>query len=184
MLRIIDYDTSDFRFREWACDVLKVNNLEKIHLSTRIKSKNSSPTTNELANAFAGILDLYDLFVKNIIGQACNGVRRYQRPPSFRFHYNDLGCSVFHRDKDFGVASRRINVWVPLTSVWGNNSLWIESNEGNSDYSPVEMEYGQALIFDGVNIRHGSHTNNTRSTRVSFDFRFTPGKGIPVPTSY
>ena len=84
----------------------------------------------------------------------------------------------------FGVEDGRINVWVPLTPVWGDNSLWIESKVGSGQYEAVNMKPGQLLIFDGVNLRHGSRINSTSATRVSFDLRFLPGKGPAVPTSY
>ena len=91
---------------------------------------------------------------------------------------------MFHRDKDFGVEDGRLNVWVPLTNVWGENSLWIESEIGAKDYKPITLKAGQALIFDGVNLGHGSKIHTTNSTRVSFDFRYLPGEGPALPTSY
>jgi ectoine hydroxylase-related dioxygenase (phytanoyl-CoA dioxygenase family) len=103
-------------------------------------------------------------------------VNSYQVPPSFRFHFSRKGSSSFHRDRDYGVDPAHLNVWIPFTRVWGSNSIWIESEEGKGDYSPVSLEYGQALIFDGPNLCHGSVWNNTTSTRVSMDFRFSPRK--------
>ena len=91
---------------------------------------------------------------------------------------------MFHRDKDFGVEDGRVNVWVPLTEVWGDNSLWIENEVGTKNYRPIQMSPGQALIFDGVNLSHGSKINTTKSTRISFDFRALPGLGPPIPTPY
>ena len=79
-----------------------------------------------------------------------------------------------------------MNIWVPLTKVWGDNSLWVESEIGAKDFTPITMRPGQALIFDGVNLGHGSKINTTISSRISFDFRVAPGLGtaIPIPTSY
>ena len=68
--------------------------------------------------------------------------------------------------------------------MWGDNSLWIESKVGSGQYEAVNMKPGQLLIFDGVNLRHGSKTNSTAATRISFDLRFLPGQGPAVPTSY
>jgi len=72
----------------------------------------------------------------------------------------------------------RLNVWLPLTPVWDENSIWIESEEGKEDFVPVELDYGQGLVFDDSNLRHGSKANQTPSTRVSFDFRFAPGQKV------
>ena len=181
---IIDFDVRRYDFREWACEVLSAERLETIHLFDKIKFLNKSPTSNQLSNAFSSIIDTYRQFVVNVIAENFGDIANYQSPPSFRFHYSGYGSSVFHRDRDFGVKQGRINVWIPLTDVWGNNSLWVESEEGSRNHKPVSLKYGQALIFDGVNINHGSKINTTSSTRISFDFRFQPGCGPAVPTSY
>jgi hypothetical protein len=36
-----------------------------------------------------------------------------------------------------------INFWVPLTRVWGANSLQAESQPGRGDFHPFEMDYGE-----------------------------------------
>ena len=96
----------------------------------------------------------------------------------------DEGSSVFHKDRDFGVEEGRLNIWVPLAKVWGDNSLWVESKIGAKDFKPITMHPGQALVFDGVNLGHGSKINTTISTRISFDFRVMPGPGPAMPASY
>ena len=35
----------------------------------------------------------------------------------------------------------------------------------------MNISYGQVLVFDGANLFHGNHTNETPTTRVSFDMR-------------
>ena len=181
---IVEYDSARYNFREWACEVLGVNELEAIHCLNKVKTCNISPTDNQLAKSFSSILEIYKSFVLDVLDKKIVGIANYQSPPSFRFHYSGLGSSVFHRDRDFGVEQGRINVWVPLTNVWGDNSLWIEGKEGAEDHQPITMQFGQMLLFDGVNISHGSKINTTSSTRVSFDFRFLPGAGPPRPASY
>jgi len=181
---IIEYDSARYDFRKWACEVLGVQELEIIHRLNKVKTCNISPTANQLAKSFSSILEIYQSFVLNVLDKEIGGVANFQSPPSFRFHYSGLGSSVFHRDRDFGVEQGRINVWVPLTNVWGDNSLWIEGTEGAEDHEPITMKFGQMLLFDGVNISHGSKINTTSSTRVSFDLRVLPGEGPPRPTSY
>jgi ectoine hydroxylase-related dioxygenase (phytanoyl-CoA dioxygenase family) len=63
---------------------------------------------------------------------------------------------------------------VPLTTVGGSNSIYIESECGSEDYHPVSLEPGQILLFDAFHLKHGSLRNDTATTRVSFDFRFQP----------
>ena len=174
---IIEYNSARYDFRKWACEVLGVQELEIIHRLNKVKTCNISPTANQLAKSFSSILEIYQSFVLNVLDKEIGGVANYQSPPSFRFHYSGLGSSVFHRDRDFGVEQGRIN-------VWGNNSLWIEGKEGAEDHQPITMQFGQILLFDGVNISHGSKINTTSSTRVSFDFRFLPGGGPARPVSY
>ena len=181
---ILEYDSSRYDFRKWACGVLGATDLEKIHCVDKIKTLNMSPTSNQLSKSFSSILETYQSFVSEVLDKEFGGISYYQSPPSFRFHYSGLGSSVFHRDRDFGVEQGRINVWIPLTSVWGDNALWIEEKEGADNHRPMVMDYGQMLLFDGVNIGHGSRINTTSSTRVSFDFRFLPGAGPPRPASY
>jgi hypothetical protein len=41
-------------------------------------------------------------------------------------------------------------------------------------YGPVNLRYGQALLWDGGLLEHGTYPNLTGSTRVSCDFRFHP----------
>lgn len=181
---IVSYDLNQYRFHDWAARELGVSCLENAHASSEVKMLNRSPTVNQLASSFTEILEAYNSFVLNVVAKEFDGISAYQCPPSFRFHYCGMGSSVFHRDRDFGVEDGRINVWVPLTPVWGDNSLWIESEIGSNHFTPLSMELGQALIFDGVNIGHGSKINTTSSTRVSFDFRFQPGPGPAKISSY
>jgi len=53
------------------------------------------------------------------------------------------------------------------------NTLWVESDYGLRDFQPVDVPYGAALIFDGGSLEHGTVNNDTHSTRISIDFRFS-----------
>ena len=181
---IIEYNTDKYNFQEWASEGLGKNSLGEIHNYDMIKTLNRSPTCNQLTESFAKIEKLYSSFVVNVLKEVVGEIAAYQSPPSFRFHYCGRGSSVFHRDKDFGVEDGRMNVWVPLTEVWGDNSLWIKDRVGTKNYKPINMRPGQALIFDGVNLSHGSKINTTNSTRISFDLRVLPGKGPAIPSPY
>ena len=85
--------------------------------------------------------------------------------------------AMFHRDKDYGLSPGSVNLWVPVTRVWGSNSLWLGGRTGGGrDAQPVEMEYGQALFFDGAERWHGATWNTSGSSRVSLDLRFRPAE--------
>ena len=182
--QILNYDPSQYQFQEWACAVLGISNLEHAHASDKVKMLNRSPTSNQLTDAFEDIFENYRKFISDIIIGNIGKIDSYQCPPSFRFHYCGRGSSVFHKDRDFGVEDGRLNVWVPLTNVWGSNSLWVENQIDAKDFEPLIMHPGQALVFDGVNRGHGSKINTTSTSRISFDFRFMPGPGPAVPASY
>lgn len=181
---VIEFDTKKYDFRGWASSVLGVSELEKIHERSGMEKftykdvvKQIELCRRELAENFVLCEVLYIDFVESVLAPLYDGVEAYQKPPSFRLHYSRRGSSSFHRDRDYGVKNGRLNLWVPLTRVWGENSIWIESEEGKEDFAPVELSYGQALIFDGSNLCHGSKWNSTDSSRVSFDLRFARGNG-------
>ena len=164
--------------------MLKISHLEEAHASDQVKTLNRSPTQNQLANSFEEIFENYCSFVSDVIVDNVGKISLYQSPPSFRFHYCERGSSVFHKDRDFGVEEGRLNIWVPLTEVWGDNSLWVKSKIGAKDFKPITIHPGQVLVFDGVNLRHGLKINTTNSSRISFDFCVMPGPGPATLASY
>ena len=67
-----------------------------------------------------------------------------------------------------------VNVWVPLTTVGGSNSLMSESSPGLSDFHPFSATPGQFVKFYGNRCWHYTVRNTTEVTRVSFDIRVVP----------
>ena len=93
----------------------------------------------------------------------------YQRTPTFRVHTpGSKAVGEWHTDGAYGHTADEVIFWLPLTKAFGTNTLWIEQ-EGFR--FPIDAEYGDIVVFDGVRIPHGNMTNTTDSTRVSFDFR-------------
>jgi hypothetical protein len=91
------------------------------------------------------------------------------------FYFDSKGCKNFHRDADYGVHRRAINLWLPVTSVSGTNTIWVGGTEGcGEDALPVELSFGSGMFFDGANRWHGTVWNTSGQTRVSFDWRFVP----------
>ena len=95
---ILEYDSSRYDFRKWACEVLGVKDLEAIHSLNKVRTLNISPTSNQLVKSFSSILEIYKSFIVELLQKEIGGIANYQSPPSFRFHYSGLGSSVFHRD--------------------------------------------------------------------------------------
>jgi hypothetical protein len=132
------------------------------------------------SDQYKRLVDTYRLFVREILAPICGGPEGgnlvYQCPPTTRVVLPNGRRTISpHSDKDYkDHQPAEINFWIPLTKVWGNNSLWLESLPGKGDYSPVELNYGQCLRFDGYLCRHYTVHNDTGSCRVSFDFRVIP----------
>ena len=100
----------------------------------------------------------------------------YQRPPTVRVHTPGFATPIgLHCDADYpGHEGGEINVWVPLTRAVGSSALWLESSPGAADFAPVELGYGELLVFNGCRCRHYAMANRTGATRVSFDLRAIP----------
>ena len=60
---------------------------------------------------------------------------------------------------------------MPLNLARGSSTIWSESEDGKEDYSPINGDFGQIIMWDGANLKHGNMTNTTGLTRVSMDFR-------------
>ena len=83
----------------------------------------------------------------------------------------NLAVGAFHRDSDYSHNSNEVNIFLPLTNAYGNNTIWVESEFGKEDFAPMNTNYGEIHIWDGANLKHGNKLNDTELTRVSFDFR-------------
>jgi hypothetical protein len=96
----------------------------------------------------------------------------FQAVPTLRVHLpGEVGGSEFHTDRQFGHPVGELNFWLPLTRAWGTNSVWIERDVGDDVFVAAEAGPGEIIVFNAVELRHGSTVNETRHTRVSFDFR-------------
>ena len=114
-------------------------------------------------------------FLSDIIYPEFEEALLYQRVPTFRVNLpNNVAVGEFHRDRDYSHQREERNQFLPLTRAYETNTVWVESEDGNEGYSPINLEYGQVALWDGMNLRHGNKTNETGETRVSFDFRVIP----------
>jgi hypothetical protein len=122
--------------------------------------------------------ETYERFVKREIAPLCGDAEGvvYQCPPTLRCAMPSRAPTILmHRDGDYPRHQPcEINFWVPITDVWGNNTLWIESAPDVGDFAPVEMKHGSFLRFNGHDARHFTRPNDTGKTRVSFDLRCVP----------
>ena len=72
----------------------------------------------------------------------------------------------------------QINFWVPVTRVYGTNTLWVESQPGLHDYHALDLDVGQCARFYGNQCMHFTLANDTPDCRVSLDMRVVPGEAF------
>ncbi|MDA9801497.1 hypothetical protein N9C88_03545 [Candidatus Pseudothioglobus singularis] len=128
--------------------------------------------TNEEQNGV--FLNTYKEFVFHLSSEIFKEKLVFQRKPTLRVHFpGNKSVGAFHRDRDYNHPVEEINIWIPITSVINTNSIWIESEFDKGDHSPVNLNYGQGIIFDS-GLSHGNMINEENLTRLSFDFRVIP----------
>ena len=96
----------------------------------------------------------------------------FQRSPTFRLSFpstDPMGHP--HCDAEYHHQPGELNIWLPLTAVWGSNTLFTESSPGQGDFHPLELGYGRGVRFWGNRCHHYCVPNASGATRVSLDFR-------------
>mmetsp|Transcript_92783 Transcript_92783/g.206319 ORF Transcript_92783/g.206319 Transcript_92783/m.206319 type:complete len:298 (-) Transcript_92783:48-941(-) len=144
---------------------------------------------NPEASGYADFDRVYCDFLRDVVrADVGEDMILYQRIPTLRVHLagrQPIGRP--HRDGDYHHTAFEINYWVPLSDVFGTNSLWTESVRGRGDYHPLVAGYGQAVRFYGNQLWHYTVRNDTGQSRVSFDFRivrFSDFQRAGVPVDY
>lgn len=178
----INYDLRTWKFREVISRTLSVDNLEKIHehiMYDKFDRVHDQSTIwhKKYYDGNKDFLNMYVDFVKKEIKKIFPEERYlvYQKIPTFRVHLkNNVSVGEFHRDRDYNHGRSEINFHLPFTNTNENNSIWIESQEDLEDYKPYILKYGQMLMFDGANLKHGNKINTSDDTRISVDFRIVP----------
>lgn len=180
----LKFDTEKYNFREIVENYLGQISLTNAHreyndYNVLVKEGKDQKTT--IHTLFYEKMDsdplfktTYDMFVKEFIKPNFfpDSEIIFQRFPTFRAHYpQNLAVFEFHKDKDYNHNCKEVNFFLPMTDCFETNTIWIESEEDLGDYQPITCEYGEVVMFNGANLRHGNKLNSTEITRVSFDFR-------------
>ncbi|MFA0547691.1 hypothetical protein [Vibrio splendidus] len=117
---------------------------------------------------------LYHLFARRALAPLFGQRISYSAHPEMRVHLaGQAACSAWHNDAEVTGRYDQVNVWFPLVDTSDSTCLWVETEYGKKDYRPVPVRYGEALIFDGSCLNHGTVANESDMSRVSFDFRFS-----------
>lgn len=185
------YDTNLYKFSEIVSGVFGVNQLNKLHEERsdllpkdKLVFENESKTDfhsefyKKMNNHELNVLEKsFKSFIKNEVKPFFDEDILHQYMPSFRVHLpSDMAIHKWHYDSDINHRHPEweINFIIPLTDCEETQSFWVESVPGLKDFKPVNLKYGEFVIFDGNRCMHGNKENLTNDTRVSFDFRILP----------
>jgi hypothetical protein len=184
------FDTKQYPFHDIVGDLFQVGDLSGVHLlnleltkQKLLVQENEAETFfhktfyKKLNEGWSELTDVYEDFIINELSRHIKGSFVYQKTPTFRAHVpNQTAVSKWHYDSDpnHGHPDWEINIQIPLTKMKGTAATWAETVPGLGDYKPMNMEYGEYVIFDGNRCTHGNYPNKTEKTRVSFDFRIIP----------
>lgn len=178
-MNVLNYDTEKYNFKDIVCEYLNSTDLENLFLNNnKLLSKGTDQATYHHKKFYNKIDDddkfkkLYDKFITEFIYPIFKENLIYQTYPTFRIHYKqNIAVFEFHKDKDYNHNTKTVNFFLPLTKCYDTNTIWIETKEDNGDYHPIICEYGNLIMFNGANLKHGNKINQTNQTRVSLDFR-------------
>jgi hypothetical protein len=174
-----NYNTLTYNFRD-KIQSLYNTNLEDLHHKMEIFDANtdqSSPFHKTYYDGISktGFYEVYKSFISNIIQPLFNEKILYQRIPTFRVHMiGNLGVGEYHKDSMYAHSPDEVNIFLPVTKAFNNNTIWVQEENDESTFHPMNCEYGEFYMWDGANLLHGNKLNDTDSARVSFDFRILP----------
>lgn len=185
------YDPKEFRLRDELTKLLGIDpiSLEELHIIFK-NDIGRRGDRHEKRKLLVNVVDpvenhefreLYDRFVRTIIAPHVSSVLSdesviyYQAFPCLRIVRPGEFSIGAHADISYGFSQANINFYVPLTRIFGTNSLVLESVPGLEDWHTIDADVGYIKRFYGVLCSHFTTTNNTSQTRVSLDLRVIPG---------
>jgi hypothetical protein len=180
---VIDYDTARYPFQPVLARVFRTPRLDQLHRAWQRQTGRELTYADNLRlrRRMQQLPDdspfyrLYHAWIAQQVAPRYGKKISYSEHPKMRVHLAGTGSvSDFHRDAEVTGRPDQINVYLPFTDVHGTCTIWSETQYGAGDYEPIDLRYGQALIWDGGQLTHGSYPNQTNRTRVSCDFRFHP----------
>lgn len=189
---IINYSVEEFPFHQHVAEHFSVDNLAYLHCwvddyerfsHAEAGQDQKTPWHEHFYKIGTRFHDLYRRFLEQVCDPKTGIINAgehvlFQKVPTFRVQRpgdRAVGGRM-HRDGDYGHLDGEINILLPLTPMFGTNSLFIESKSDLGDFSLINLNPGQCFVFDGRNCRHGNYVNQTGVSRVSLDFRVLPDK--------
>ena len=178
---------------------------------------NINPLTESFYSISNQFIKKYKDFMKNEISKYFHFDYYYQSTPTIRAQLaGALGSDErprVHNDIMIGHPPAEINIWLPFTQAYGENSLLLAPldqsiqimkaldfdfdlfskklqydddffYELRSILSPLTLDYGQAIIFDSRCL-HATQRNTTNNSRLSMDVRIVGKKELDdTPIDY
>lgn len=192
---ILKYDVRKYPFHFiLASQVFRIKKLNTLHKVWQRQTGKDTLTYEDnltLRKLMQSIKDdslfykLYHAWIARIVAPHFGGKITYSAHPKMRVHLAGTGSvSAFHRDAEITDRAEQINCYLPFTDVANGATLLCESTYGAQDYHPINLRYGEALLWDGGMLKHGTLANDTEQTRVSCDFRFIAKKPEIVASPY
>lgn len=199
----LEWDTQIVRYRDQPCAGYPVQlvkamfqgmPLDRLHLTAKspVRVGDGDQDTPFHRYAYAhmdeGFLDAYRQMVTSVAHSYMDDPSRvvYQRVPTFRFHLpGRRATKEYHRDSDYQHPKKMLNVIVACTRMIAatdeacGNSVRVQMDAADELYLNPDLEEKDMLLFMGGVLRHGSPVNDTKLTRVSFDFRLLYEEDLP-----
>ena len=121
-------------------------------------------------------IKLYFKLIKHIEKKHFREKIIFQKKPTLRVHVPDnISVGSYHVDSDYGHPNEEINFWLPFNECKESATLWVESKPNKGDFKPINLKYGEILIFNSK-LAHGTEVNKENYTRLSMDFRIIKKK--------
>jgi perosamine synthetase len=177
------YDTEKHPFRQFFESLYGTAELETLHLSS------SEYSSSELRDVETGLHKifykdirenetfkrLYCSFIKDIYEAFFPEEEHmiFQSFPSIRLQFINNTAIPPHYDSDeIGMHPLgEKNFIIPITSMYGTNRMFIESEPGKKDFQGIALDYGQLFMFNGNRCTHYNEVNIEPTLRISLDFR-------------
>ncbi|TXI15697.1 MAG: streptomycin biosynthesis enzyme StrG [Pedobacter sp.] len=184
---VLSYDIDRYPFSKvLERQVFKVPRLDKLHLAWRKQTGRDVFYYNDnliLRKVMQDLPDeavfykVYHKWIADLIAPNYANKISYSKHPKMRVHLAGTGTvSDFHRDTEVTGRPDQINCYLPFTDVFDGSTIYCQTEYNSENYEPLNLKYGQALLWDGGLLKHGTYFNDTDNTRVSCDFRFSYAK--------
>ena len=192
-MKKIKYDPLKFDFRTVLCNWFQCASLTSLHESMgndgiphyekfvrksdqstvwhKIFYKKFRVKDNEFKELYMAFLSLLK---ETVFDNQCIF---YQVIPTFRVQLvGNISVGEWHKDKSYREADwahkiKEKNIYLPFVDTNPLNTIWSESVENKGDFAPMVLNYGEAMVWDGLNLLHGNKDNTSQEDRVSVDFR-------------